>query len=939
MFPRLRRFAPVLGSAVGLAGKSLGPKFDRGDDEYRFRKSLFPNIGVLPDWYTRSIDRGCAQRPWTGAVRCMDEHPAAEDPATAPRPPELTDRDDAEREVKRRRFDWAQWELSPMRRLREEGDGLDIVPEHVADVGYLRDEIVSYVGDIQAAHPQWAIYGRQVQGAVILLHFANEASRTDWESNLFKTKIAIGLLKDDLRAHESGGYSLVCGVWQPTGEKFTSSIIGRLEDVTKMAMAIVAIRFDVLDGAGEAERRDLLRQIAEQPHVQAQQKRWIREAEKKIKDSEGKGWAADTLFQLSRVCPSWSKGEGVFANYCKWGFTPRPQNNGLVAFKDCVLHFGDTGVQQKSRAEVEDVYTYIPESIAYRPSEEFIDWFRQYFTTTVAGDMDVMHLEFAIESLAMRGLRIPHHCVIYFGKGGNSKGARSRLRAKAHATGHKWVSPSVFDKAVKDEFRMQGHEFYGAVLCTIREADAFEFDEKVFRAWTAGEGNACRLPHAVHTPMLEWPTTGKFWEMNVTKTLKIASIREKSFTRRLIGVKKEATYTTDENAVDAPSKIFQADDDLETKLDSGDAVWCYYRLYLNPWLKKNTPAQARRIISHLSPSLQSQTDELIEILASNQGFVSGEATPGAASVEQLAAFDPQDKDFLLLQKSHAEWHGTCKINERVMNKAQWITAASNASSKKGKQTRSEVLFKVLASPFNFFFDSVPDDSSAVVAAPFASIEPYIALLDEQFGNPAEWVPYMGMSRYTEGGDPNERDGLEFWERPESDDEDNETLEMPEIGHLERLREYEGFNIDRRPSVLRQWILDLSNGRSLGDGWYEVTVPHYQSHGLPGRFLPRPRASLAKLTREARTVSVSGRLQEHDFPISHWKSFARILDENGMLEKYGQIGRYAEHFQAWRDLWGKAALTSLGYGGVPRGEAWNPPVGHSTRRCVTPLPKL
>ena len=81
-----------------------------------------------------------------------------------------------------------------------------------------------------------------------------------------------------------------------------------------------------------------------------------------------------------------------------------------------------------------------------------------------------MDLEFAIESLAMRGIRIPHHCVIYYGVGGNAKGARSRLRHRAFGDGHKWVSPSVFDKGVRDEFRKQGHEFYGALLCTIREA-------------------------------------------------------------------------------------------------------------------------------------------------------------------------------------------------------------------------------------------------------------------------------------------------------------------------------------------------------------------------------------------------------------------------------------------------------------------------------------
>ena len=224
------------------------------------------------------------------------------------------------------------------------------------------------------------------------------------------------------------------------------------------------------------------------------------------------------------------------------------------------MRFGDRTVEQVRRAEAQDVYTRIPDVLAYKPSDDFVEWFQRYFTTTIAGDMDATELEFSIESLAMRGLRLPHHCVIYYGQGGNSKGARSRLRARAFAGGHKWVSPSVFDKSVRDEFRKQGHEFYGAMLCTLREADQFDFDEKVFRAWTAGEGVACRLPHAVHTPMLEWPRTGKFWEINVTKTPRIESIQETSFKRRLIGIEKNATFTTNPANVNAPAKIFEADD-------------------------------------------------------------------------------------------------------------------------------------------------------------------------------------------------------------------------------------------------------------------------------------------------------------------------------------------------------------------------------------------
>ena len=67
---------------------------------------------------------------------------------------------------------------------------------------------------------------------------------------------------------------------------------------------------------------------------------------------------------------------------------------------------------------------------------------------------------------------------------------RSTLRAATFGDGHAWVSPGVFDTRLKDEFRKQGTEFYGAMLCTLREADAFVLDETAFKTWTAGEGMA-----------------------------------------------------------------------------------------------------------------------------------------------------------------------------------------------------------------------------------------------------------------------------------------------------------------------------------------------------------------------------------------------------------------------------------------------------------------
>jgi hypothetical protein len=116
-----------------------------------------------------------------------------------------------------------------------------------------------------------------------------------------------------------------------------------------------------------------------------------------------------------------------------------------------------------------------------------------------------------------------------------------------------------------------------------------------------------------------------------------------------------------------------------------------------------------------------------------------------------------------------------------------------------------------------------------------------------------------LSRFaqSDGFNQNE-DVLDFSEIPDNQDSDVANLVVNEIGHLPSLREHASFDIDREPEILQQWILDLADGSPLGEGWYEVEINHYQAHAIPGRFLPRPRASLAKLTKEARGVSVGGR---------------------------------------------------------------------------------
>ena len=155
------------------------------------------------------------------------------------------------------------------------------------------------------------------------------------------------------------------------------------------------------------------------------------------------------------------------------------------------------------------------------------------------------------------------------------------------------------------------------------------------------------------------------------------------------------------------------------------------------------------------------------------------------------------------------------------------------------------------------------------------------------------------------------------------DEDTVTLTIQEIGNLPALRDYMSKGIDRRSDVLQQWINDLADGSPLGGGWFEVEVPHHLPHNIPGRHIPTPRASLAKLTREARTVFVEGRCREVDKPTSHLTILLKLAEHHCTAEEICMIQRFVSNRAAWRERWGKGPLTALTYGGIPHGDAWNP----------------
>ena len=170
-------------------------------------------------------------------------------------------------------------------------------------------------------------------------------------------------------------------------------------------------------------------------------------------------------------------------------------------------------------------------------------------------------------------------------------------------------------------------------------------------------------------------------------------------------------------------------------------------------------------------------------------------------------------------------------------------------------------------------------------------------------------------------DENTRNLDDFVQPDDDGDETGVTVE--EAGNVVALEEYSNFGIDRDPRRLDVFIKDLKAGVDLGHGWRAIKVQNKRKHGIPGRLLPTRYASLAQLTREARTVAVAGRCDDVDFPNSHFTSLVAILDTLGVLVHYKMIQRYSKYYREWRVMFSKMSLNRILYGGVPDGNDWNP----------------
>jgi hypothetical protein len=244
-------------------------------------------------------------------------------------------------------------------------------------------------------------------------------------------------------------------------------------------------------------------------------------------------------------------------------------------------------------------------------------------------------------------------------------------------------------------------------------------------------------------------------------------------------------------------------------------------------------------------------------------------------------FGPEAVDFKMLRRCHEVWDRLRYIKQYQLNRAAWIPGHSGQCSSGGKArsaiTRATNFAAALDSPFNFFF-FYDDNNDSYVRAPFPRISDVLELPCGQYGAPLNWLPFREL-----GTPDNDEMQIQGW------DEDDvraagdayevaQITRVDEIGHVPSLLTYQGLDIDRSPELLSQWIETLQSGVDLGDGWFQASVPSAPAHGIPGRAIPRTTASLATVTREARSVSVRGRCRNADFKGSHFYSVAIMLTE-------------------------------------------------------------
>ena len=145
-------------------------------------------------------------------------------------------------------------------------------------------------------------------------------------------------------------------------------------------------------------------------------------------------------------------------------FKQRPAGLATVNFQDCTLLIdaqapSNNRIKQIARRPENQCYYGVDMELAYKAPDWAEDKLRCFLATSFAGNKEGRLIDLAMEALCWYNEDIPQVQILFTGHGGNSKSARTLLRANVFGEAHGVMAPEVFQ--VPDEFQKQGLHFAG----------------------------------------------------------------------------------------------------------------------------------------------------------------------------------------------------------------------------------------------------------------------------------------------------------------------------------------------------------------------------------------------------------------------------------------------------------------------------------------------
>jgi hypothetical protein len=529
--------------------------------------------------------------------------------------------DDAIKAVVKRALQ--KWEPEFYRNLRSCRDDFNFV-RHVE---IEPDNMGKVVADVTAATAQlvstWVPPPDQDEvNALTLIAFLIKDHREWDKSNDMVATMMVGLItQGQIRGHSDGVVRYCQGSFREIEE--LGQVDMRLMEKTLQNVAkflVVLMKKNVGFNVREAFSNLKGRKLTAMPPVSGKDFHIKR-------DTEYAGWAYDAAkAALAMTARFTGKGQSevMVELIGTWLQVPRPDvpstccsfEDGMVQIDDSKA--GNARVVSVPKSPLRNCYFHMECELGLVVP----DWAKQRLQETLvlcwANNEESWKVDTAYESLAWMNQLIPPVANLLYGDGGNSKSARTLLRANVWGDHHKTISPTVFQ--VPEEFRKQGCHFSSARVGTVQEvAPGQPVMEPELKKVISGEFIACRPLYGKTTTNYRWNRMALWWEFN-SAFFKLAGDPNdlpalRAWTRRFNALKYLATFSSDPTKIDIDNLVFPESSDLAIFLESPYARVEFIWSVLIPWVKQHTAQQSREIVMNPPEVIKNQTRRVVATMA------------------------------------------------------------------------------------------------------------------------------------------------------------------------------------------------------------------------------------------------------------------------------------------------------------------------------------